>query len=152
MKPRFLLPNRLKTVGWILLFPSLLFGVSVFHFDFVIEGFEIMAGSSLFKEGQSVNNLTDELALTTVLISSFFIAFSVEKVEDERVGQIRLESLQLCVYFNYAFLLVTTWLVYDEGFFMVMVYNMFTILFLFILRFNLVLYVFPALNGKGHEK
>lgn len=152
MKPRFLLSNRFKTVGWILFVPALLLAIGVVHLEFQIDGLEIRAGHSFFVQDRVLNNLTDELAFTLVLISSFFIAFSREKKEDEMVSQIRLESLQWSVYVNYFLLLLATWLVYDDAFFTVMIYNMFTILFFFILRFNMVLYVLPALRGGGHEK
>lgn len=81
-------------------------------------------------------------------MSGFCVAFSREKLEDEWVNRVRLESLQWSVYLNYALLLIALLVVYDEGFFYVMVYNMFTILIFFIIRFNFVLYVKDRLFHK----
>lgn len=142
MKPRFLLPHSLKRIGWLLFIPSLAFGVLVQHFEYEIAGFDIMTGSSiLVAEHPLRNNLTNELAGVLVLISGFLVAFSKERVEDEWVSRIRLESLQWSVYLNYALLLVALIVIYDEEFFYVMIYNMFTILIFFIVRFNFVLYI-----------
>jgi len=143
MKPRFLLPHPFKRVGWILLVPALLFGIIVQHLEFEIPGFAINVGtSSILVAGDSLkNNLTNELAGLLILVSGFFVAFSKEKLEDERVSQVRLESLQWSVYLNYALLLIALLLIYDEGFLYVMVYNLFTILIFFIVRFHFVLYV-----------
>ena len=56
------------------------------------------------------------------------------------MSQVRLESLQWSVYLNCALLLIALLAVYEEAFFYVMVYNMFTVLIFFIVRFNFVLY------------
>lgn len=42
-----------------------------------------------------------------VLIGLFLIAFSREKIEDERVIQLRMDSLQWAIYFNYLILIVS---------------------------------------------
>jgi hypothetical protein len=106
MKPRFLLPHSFKTVGWVLLIPSLVFGVFVQHFDFYIEGFDLAVGSDqIFEKPGAKNNMTNELAGVLILISGFFVAFSKERIEDELVSRMRLESLQWSVYLNYALLL-----------------------------------------------
>ena len=151
MKPRYLLPNQFKAAGWILFVPTLLLGIAVVHFQFHIDGLETQSRSS-FLDSAPYNNLTDEVAFTAMLLSCFFIAFSKEKREDEMVSQVRLESLQWSVYVNYILLLIANWFMYDGVFLAVMIYNMFTILFFFIIRFNMVLYVLPALKGGGHEK
>lgn len=141
MKPRFLLPHSFKKLGWVLLIPSVVFGVFVQHFEFYIEGFDLAIGTD-------ENNMTNELAGALILISGFFVAFSKEKVEDELVSRIRLESLQWSVYLNYGLLLGALLFVYGEDFFVVMVYNMFTILIFFIVRFHFVLYVRDKVLSK----
>ena len=69
-----------------------------------------------------------------------FIAFAKEKHEDEFINKLRLESLQWALLFNYALLLVATWLVHGFGYIDVMMYNMLTILLFFIIRFHVVLF------------
>lgn len=141
MKPRYLLPHSVKKIGWILLFPAVLFGILVQHYEFEIPGFALQVGSSILVSDVPLkNNLTNELAGLLILISAFFVAFSKERIEDEWVSQVRLESLQWSVYLNYGLLLIAFLFVYDERFFLVMVYNLFTLLVFFIIRFHFVLY------------
>jgi len=84
-------------------------------------------------------NLTDELALTGIIVGLLFIAFAREKTEDEYIAQTRLESLKWAVLINYILLLVATWLVHGFAYIDVMMYNMLTVLIIFIIRFNYVL-------------
>lgn len=149
MKPRFLLPHSFKKVGWLLLIPSVVFGVFVQHFDFYIEGFELAVGTEpIFRKAEAKNNMTNELAGALILISGFFVAFSKERIEDELVSRIRLESLQWSVYLNYALLLGGILFVYGQDFIYVMIYNMYTILIFFIIRFHFILYVKDKLVSK----
>ena len=147
MKARFLLPHGLKMPGWAVFVPSVIFGVLVQHFGYEIPGFSIAVDSSVLVSGVPLeNNLTNELAAMLILVSGFFIAFSKESIEDERVSQVRLESLQWSVYLNYALILISLLVVYEEDFFYVMIYNLFTILLFFIVRFNFMLYLKDRLS------
>ena len=150
MKPRYLLPHSFKKIGWMLFIPSLLFAIIVQHFEYEIPGFAIaLDNSSIFVEGKALNNnLTNELAGILLLITGFFVAFSKEKLEDEWVSRVRLESLQWSVYLNYALLLIALIIVFEEAFFYVMIYNMYTILIFFIIRFNFVLHIKDKLFHK----
>ncbi len=88
-----------------------------------------------------------------VMVALALIAFSEEKEEDEWVTKIRLESLQWSIYANYILLILAILFVYDIYFFEALVYNMYTILILFILRFNYVLRVkFNPNRIEAHEK
>ena len=147
MKARFLLSHPFKRIGWVVFIPALIFGICVQHFELEIPGFEftrllMVTDNGIIVDGKPIaNNLTNELAGLLVLVSGFMVAFSKEKIEDEWVSQVRLESLQWSVYLNYALLLITLLAVYDSQFFLVLIYNIFTILFFFIARFNYVLYI-----------
>lgn len=155
MKASNLLPFNVKRLGWIILLPSLFFGVMVLYFEFAIPGFEVeIPYASTFISGKPMlNNLTDELVAIIVIVSLALVAFSEEKEEDEWVSKIRLESLQWSVYANYILLILAILFVYDMHFFEVLVYNMYTILVLFILRFNYVLRVkFNPNRIEAHEK
>lgn len=155
MKASNLLPYRVKRLGWIILLPSIFLGVMVLYFEFVIPGFEIkIPYATTFMSGKPImNNLTDELVSIIVIVSLALIAFSEEKEEDEWVSKVRLESLQWSVYANYILLILAILFVYDMHFFEALVYNMYTILILFILRFNYVLRVkFNPNRIQVHEK
>ncbi len=75
-----------------------------------------------------------------VIAGLLLIAFSREKIEDEIIGQLRLEALQWSVYVNYLVLAIAIVMLYNEAFFDVMVYNMFTVLVVFIARFRWLIY------------
>lgn len=154
MKASNLLPFKVKRLGWITLLPAMILGIMVMYFDFEIPGFSVVVPyeKPLFS-GFSKNNLTDELVSIIVIVSLILIAFSEEKEEDEWVSKIRLESLQWSVYANYILLILAILLIYEMHFFEALVYNMYTILILFILRFNYVLRVkFNPNRIEVHEK
>ncbi len=156
MKASNLMPYRVKRLGWIILLPSLILGIMVMHFEFEIPGFSVIIpyeNLGLFSSGANKNNLTDELVSIIAIVSLGLIAFSEEKKEDEWVSKVRLESLQWSVYANYILLILAILFVYEMHFFEALVYNMYTILILFILRFNYVLRVkFNPNRIEAHEK
>jgi len=141
MDSKLLLPNKYKRIGLILLPPSLLLGILYLYDDL---RFEFLTIENTAKKGmfESDINLTDELALTGTIVSLLFIAFAREKQEDEYIDSIRLKSLKWAVLVNYGLLLLATWLIHGGhgfSFLDVMIYNMLTVLIIFIIRFHLVL-------------
>ncbi len=75
-----------------------------------------------------------------VLVGLFLIAFSKEKIEDEQIVQLRLDSLRWAIYLNYAILLFG--LVFTNGGESnhILMLNIWLPLLFFILRFQWVLY------------
>lgn len=151
MKTNYLLPNQFKKIGWMLFVPSIIFGLAYLFFDFEPEIFEIRvfaifeSGTAPWDTGTSFltsfqNNIFDELVSIALIISSIFIALSKERLEDELISKLRLESLVWATYFNYALLIFTILFFYGSSFFLMLILNMFTILFFFIIRFNWALY------------
>ena len=144
MKTRFLFPHSYRRIGWLLFVPFLVFGLAVLNHDFQFDFLEISFGkppsTGTFESIFSVNtiNLSDEIATLGMILSLLFIAFSKEKIEDERVAQIRLDSLHFAVYLNYAVLAIQVIFVHGTAFLDVMVYNMFSVLLLFIIRYRVV--------------
>lgn len=71
-----------------------------------------------------------------VTIGLFLFAFSKEKIEDEQIMQLRRDSLQWAVYFNYVVLIAT--LIFTEHMEIghIMMLNMWTLLLFFIFRFQ----------------
>lgn len=140
----YLLPNRYKFIGWIVLIPSLLLGIIYLIFQLEADFFSISVfaffDNPLFHDPGFFkiieNNILDEIIAVLILIGAIFVAFSKEKHEDEYISKIRLESLVWATYFNYAVLLLALIFVYNLVFFWVLVFNIFTILFFFIIRFN----------------
>ena len=144
MKQKFLFPNSYKKYGWLLLVPTLIFGAIAIFSSYEPEFLEVnvfaIFNEGIFgkKENFSIikNNILNEIIGVVLIISSLLVAFSVEKDEDEFISKIRLESLVWATYVSYGILLLTILFVYDISFFTVMLFNMFTILWFFIARFN----------------
>lgn len=147
MIPKILLPNRFKKIGWFILIPSAIAGliVNITHYE---AGWLNAKVPVLFKSGLSSTevftfaqaNLTFTITGSLIIIGSIFVAFSKEKKEDEYISGIRLSSLLWAVWINQIVLLLAFLFVYDFSFLTVMTYNMFTVMLLFIIRFNFILY------------
>ena len=136
MKKQFLFPNQFKAIGWVLLLPSLVLGIASLHFDyeFAFLDFKVRADPGIF--GSELENFTNEIAGILILCSLMFIGFSRLKIEDEYTMKIRLDSLLWGVYINYGLIFLSIAFVYGEDFFTVMVYNLYTLLIIYILRFH----------------
>lgn len=135
MKSKLLLPHRYKWVGLFFFIPFSLLGVLFLYADFTIDAlqFTVMHTDGI---NASNDNFTDELALTGVIISLIMMAFAREKEEDEFIHLTRLECWQWSVIINFTLLVLATWLLYDFAFLNVMIYNMLSILVIFIVRFQ----------------
>ena len=145
MASKYLIASKFKPIGWIILIPSVILGLfTLFNeweppfFDATVFGIFIDSFINTDKMfGTIENNILDELLGILVIVGSLFVAFSRERDEDELISKIRLESLVWATYWNYGILILAFLLVYDISFFWVMVFNMFTILIFFIIKFNI---------------
>ncbi|WP_199736709.1 hypothetical protein [Fibrisoma montanum] len=146
MKTQWLFPHRYRLIGWIILVPCVVLGIAAmygeFYFDFltiVLRQTGHAKGSlSVFFEVDEIN-LTDELAAVGIIAGLMMIGFSRETIEDEMVSQLRLECLQWSVYVNYIILTVAILVIHGTRFLDVMIYNMFTVLLVFVIRFRLLM-------------
>lgn len=75
--------------------------------------------------------------------------YSRQKNEDEFISTLRLESMQMAVYVNYAILLLANFLFYFTDFLLVMFLNLGTIALFFVIRFNYILWKYNRENAKG---
>ena len=139
MNTKLLLPTRFKIIGVFLLIPMLTLGIirKIIGFEFP---FLAMPHKPDLDDLFGNQNLTDELLLTGIIVGLLFIAFAREKHEDEFINKLRLESLQWAVLVNYVLLIAATWAIYGADYLNVMMYNMLTILAIFVIRFHVVLY------------
>ncbi len=148
MKTSYLFPHSLKKIGWALFIPGLLLGILFLSIQEAPEFLKIrvfaVAGQAIYGKNAWFslveNNVLDEITGLLLIIGALLIAFSKEKTEDEFIARIRLESLVWATYVNYAILVLSILFVYDMSFFWVLVFNMFTILIFFLVRFNWCLY------------
>lgn len=141
MENRFLFPHRYRRIGWFIFLPSLVLGLACMYGEFRFDFLDVDLGVQRNLFDSDTLNFTDEIASIGLIISLLFIAFSKEKLEDERIAQLRLESLQFAVYLNYAVLALQILIVHSFAFLDIMVYNMFSVLLLFIIRFRAMIYI-----------
>jgi len=144
MKAKYLFPNKYKKIGWFVLIPSSIIGVIILVIDLEPTFLDLNAPAIFvdnFLKGKKIfgiveNNILNEILGILVIISSLLVSFSKEKNEDEFIQEIRLESLVWAVYVNYGVLIIAFVFIYDISFLWVMIFNMFTILIFFIIRFQ----------------
>ncbi len=113
-----LFPHRFQKMGWAVFVLSALLGIYILAVD--------------FESSYLLNNI----AIIGIVIGAILATCSCEKVEDEMVRQIRLNSLLVALYINYTVLLICSLFIYDLDFLYVMMYNMFTILLIFMVVFR----------------
>ncbi|MCO6497823.1 MAG: hypothetical protein J5I50_09195 [Chitinophagaceae bacterium] len=150
MKPIKLLPHRFKAIGWIVLIPSALIGLLILSqqdgfLNLSIPG-KIFAvvNNDIFEDPQYFTIIKTDLLATLlgalVTLGALIVAFSAEKEEDEFIAALRLSSFQWAVLVSYGILLFCFLFIFGLAFFTAMAINMFTVIFLFIIRFNYLLY------------
>ena len=157
MSHKLLFPHSFKIIGWILLIPSFLLTI-LFSFKIILPEFPVRVfafySDEIFKDPKVFQFIEVNLLPTLVgiffIIGGILVAFSKLKVEDEYTSELRLSSLLWAVYANYALLLIAFLFIYNTSFLTVMVYNMFTILIIFIIRFHFIL--FRTSKQESNEK
>lgn len=148
MKTNFLFPHRYKKIGWMLFIPVFILSILWVIFEFEPEILDVkvitLFNDDFFTDSgffvMVKNNIADEILGVLLIVSSLLIAFSKERNEDEFISKIRLESLVWATYVNYAILILAFIFIYNMIFFWVAVFNMFTVLLFFIIRYNWALY------------
>ncbi|TDI77840.1 MAG: hypothetical protein E2O83_07420 [Bacteroidetes bacterium] len=157
MKTNYLLPYKFKALGWVLFILGIVGGLYVLTTNYEQDilstnVLSIYKGESLSGKESGFfkiikNDILDEIVALFIIVGGMFVTFSREKVEDEFIYKLRKDSLVWAVIFNYSVLLIAILFVYDFAFFDVLVFNMFTPLMFFILRFN-----FLKLKSRSHEE
>lgn len=146
MKFKYLFPHKYKKVGWFVFIPSVIVGIITLgeepnFLDFNMPSIFIdhfFDNKKLF--GLVKNNFLNETLGMLIILSSILVGFSKEKQEDEFIAKIRIESLVWATYVNYGILLVALIFLFDLAFLNFMIFNLFTILLVFIIRFNWLVY------------
>ncbi|MBV6642726.1 MAG: hypothetical protein KI791_18555 [Cyclobacteriaceae bacterium] len=148
MNTKLLLPAKFKKYGWLIFLPSVVIGILYLIFDFHFEILTIQVFAISFDGfasnrelfGFIENNILDEILGLSVITGGMVVAFSKEFDEDEFISKMRLECLVWAFLWNYGLLAIAFVLFYEFSFLSIMVYNMFTPLILFIIRFNWLLW------------
>lgn len=113
-----LFPHSFQRIGWVVFVISAVIGAYILFTD------------------NTDSYLFNNIAIIGISIGAILATCSREEVEDEMTGQMRLNSLLTALYINYAILIVCSLLIYDLDFLSVMLYNMFTILLIFMVVFR----------------
>ncbi|MEH3115916.1 hypothetical protein [Pedobacter terrae] len=146
MKNSLLISSKYKVLGWIIFICFATLGIFCMVEGFEIPGFQLL--STIEQTGEdSVSmdlfgtyNLTNELALLGITVGLLMIVFAKEKIEDEFISMLRLKSLQWAVLLSYIVLIVINFTAYGLNFLSLLVYNLWTVLIIFIIRFYWSLY------------
>lgn len=148
MKSNYLFPHKYSVFGWILTIPSFIVGLLlVFGFIqgdllgqwpvFAVYADRVLGPDVYFGIVQTA--ILDEVLCVVLTVGLILIAFSAEPYEDEFIRHLRLESLVWATKINYLILIICVLFFYEGGFLYVLLFNLFTLLLLFIFRFRLVL-------------
>jgi hypothetical protein len=100
MKPKYLLPHLYKKIGWIITAPLLTYAV----YSYILGGIYSLPFDADDLEGRFP--LLGTIILIGLLTGLLLVSFSMEKTEDEYIGRLRLESLQVAVIVNYILLIL----------------------------------------------
>jgi len=89
-----LFPRTFKFIGWVLAIPGIALGVLFQANDYILPFLNYKGGRhrQIYKNAWE-NNLTDELAITLVVIGMLFIGFAKLKNESKHTGELRLRAL-----------------------------------------------------------
>jgi hypothetical protein len=159
MKTTYLLPHKYKTIGWVLFILGLIGGIFMYATGgyesdaLTMKVFSIYSDDFIMKEERGFfkiieeNSVLDELISLAIIIGGLMVAFTKEKVEDEFIYKLRTDSLVWALIFNYTILIFAIIFIYGLTFFDVLVFNMFTPLLFFIIRFN-----FLKLKSNSHDE
>ena len=113
-----LFPHGFQKWGWCIFAVGVIFGIYILVSDYGTSG------------------LVNNIAIIGTVAGAILATCSREEIEDEMVRQVRFNSLLVALYVNYAVLIVCSLFVYGLDFLSVMIYNMFTILLIFMVVFR----------------
>ena len=144
----YLFDNKYKKISGLVFYLTTIIGLYLLITDKILDLFTLNV-YSLFSEsfsdltyggGWIENGLGDEIFTTIIIISGLINSFCKEKIEDELISKIRLESLTISLFISYGLVMLSTFLIYNLSYMYVLVFNLFIILILFNLIFRYRLY------------
>ena len=138
MKNSLLLPNRFKIIGWVVFIISIGIQITNQLLNWRFSFLDISYDKGKLPSGLDISwgvNLWNTIIMALIIISLVMVAFSKEKRKDEYISLMRLKSWQWAVLISYGILFVANLLIYSTDFLRFMIYNMFTVLLVFIVVF-----------------
>ena len=151
MKSRLLFPHKWRLAGLLLLLLAVLIlaynSFAAGSFNISTDPNEVFFGKPL---SEKMGIIINDIEYLSVIVGLLLVGFSKEKIEDEQIAQLRLDSLQWSVYFNYSLLIICIVLINGLDFLSVMAYNIMSQLLFFVIRFRWKLYQLNRL-AKSEE-
>ena len=153
MKNMFLIPNRFKLIGLAIFILFALIGLGSMYLEIAPSFFKFSVGNCDGQDGLDCAevNFLNTIAFAGTIIGLLLISFSKEKSEDEYISFLRLKSWQWSVLISYTILIILNFCVYSTPFLAVMLYNMFTVLIVFIIKFNYSMYSLRKEGGNDEK-
>jgi hypothetical protein len=134
MKPQFLFPYWCRYVGWGLVIAHVPMSIIGRHNGMINPLDSVPATPALFS-GEHLFFICTSLVMALGL---FIVAFSREKIEDEQIWHVRLDSLRWAIYVNYLVLIAGLIFIYDTAH--ILELNLWVPLIFFIIRFRWVIF------------
>lgn len=134
MNSQFLFPYWCRYLGW---------GLVIVHIPLAMLGrhhgmedaLDSSSGNTSLFSGEHLFFICTALLMATGL---FLVAFAKEKIEDEQIWHIRLDSLRWAIYINYLILILSLAFINDTGH--ILELNLWVPLIFFIIRFRWIIY------------
>ena len=153
MKTQFLFPRSFRTIGIFLTTVTVLILLTqVLGVDAHINLLDKVQVPAILDTGSALGSNSSYRFFTMIeddfgyevlnvmgILGCLFWGFSREKVEDELIAKLRLESLLWATYVHFFVFLIFILGLYGTGFTYVLYFNMYVVLVLFIIRFRVVL-------------
>ena len=140
MKSRFLFPYKSRFIGYVLIFAYIpvMVAKKMFYHGYMDHGVHIkLPDNSCLLSPDHVFNV---IATLVVTIGLLLLAFSKEKLEDEQIVQLRLDSLQWTMYFTYVLFIMIIIFTNSIDLVHVVGINLWLLLVFFIIRFRWVIF------------
>lgn len=154
MKANYLFPEIFRKIGWWLFVPFVVMGIYCLFGNgsniWQVPAFALYTdepfGGGFFKWVQS--GVLINLSIIGLTLSLLFISFSKEKDEDECIEQIRVQSLVWSILVSNLLVILATLFIYGFAFMNFIFINMFTVLILFIIKYNWELHKFRRISNE----
>lgn len=152
MLKNLLLPHRFQKIGWAILLPVLVLCIGLLVSNYAFGNDFEDSANAIFKwlgldvhtpENEWFSNAAhwiNNICILGVVVGGILVGCSRERTEDEMIARIRLNSLLLALWINYGILIVASLVVYGSDFINVMIYNLFTMLIIFVAVFRIRLW------------
>lgn len=124
-----MLPYGFKKAGWIILIPAFVLGVYMF-IDGSLDGWLRLDES---ESRETVIRILNNIAIIGTIVGSIFIACSKERVEDEMISAMRLNSLLLSLYIDFGLLIMASLFLYELDFLNIMFLHLCALPVLFVI-------------------